>query len=251
MSWFLPIPARWNGRGSLYRPSLHEEKPAQPVFLAMLRDIFRFNKAAAPTMRPACRGTNIGRMAGPLRLFKIISQSLSPAHGRRNLVDTGIQNRSVPARSFLHFFYNHRLIHDRPQWRTVRGGSREYVKKLSAATAAQTILNAQVTSVERRDNRVLFKPTGKKKRLIRWFLQPIPIRHWRRSPMPAGGARHFVCRALSAQSGLSALRRPADAQAPQCLVGVGPSDRGQLSQGGKPSVIDEPVAKPRPENRFS
>jgi predicted NAD/FAD-binding protein len=68
---------------------------------------------------------------------------------------------AFPARSFLHFFYNHRLInHDRPQWRTVRGGSREYVRKLSAATQAHTILNAQVTSVERRDDKVFVHANG-------------------------------------------------------------------------------------------
>lgn len=41
---------------------------------------------------------------------------------------------SFPAYSFLRFFSNHGLIdlHNRPQWRSVVGGSREYVKKIMA-----------------------------------------------------------------------------------------------------------------------
>ncbi len=38
-----------------------------------------------------------------------------------------------PAASFIAFFENHRLLHwDRPSWRTVTGGSRRFVEKLTA-----------------------------------------------------------------------------------------------------------------------
>ncbi|GAB4349332.1 MAG: NAD/FAD-binding protein [Gammaproteobacteria bacterium] len=39
---------------------------------------------------------------------------------------------AFPARSFLRFFHNHGLIqlNDRPQWRTVTGGARSYVRRL-------------------------------------------------------------------------------------------------------------------------
>ena len=40
---------------------------------------------------------------------------------------------SFPAESFIRFFENHRLFYfDKPLWRTVKGGSREYVKRLIA-----------------------------------------------------------------------------------------------------------------------
>jgi predicted NAD/FAD-binding protein len=40
--------------------------------------------------------------------------------------------RAFPARSFAQFFHNHGLltINDRPQWQTVRGGSRTYVQRI-------------------------------------------------------------------------------------------------------------------------
>ena len=37
-----------------------------------------------------------------------------------------------PAENFVAFFSNHRLLqYDRPVWRTVKGGSRSYVEKLT------------------------------------------------------------------------------------------------------------------------
>ena len=60
-----------------------------------------------------------------------------------------------PAKGFLNFFINHKLTHqDRPEWRTVTGGSREYVKKLVAATSADFKVNSEVTKVTRQDSKV-------------------------------------------------------------------------------------------------
>lgn len=59
--------------------------------------------------------------------------------------------RAFPTRSFLRFNLNHGLMQlsDRPQWRTVSGGSREYVKRLSAPIAAQARLGTAVAAIRR------------------------------------------------------------------------------------------------------
>ena len=59
--------------------------------------------------------------------------------------------RSFPARSFLQFFTNHGLvaITDRPQWRTVTGGSREYVSRLTQPFRDRIRLNNPVVAVHR------------------------------------------------------------------------------------------------------
>lgn len=56
-----------------------------------------------------------------------------------------------PARSFIKFFRNHGLVQlkDRPQWRTVVGGSREYVRKLTHGFREKIATNTLVTSVRR------------------------------------------------------------------------------------------------------
>jgi predicted NAD/FAD-binding protein len=56
-----------------------------------------------------------------------------------------------PAASFLRFFHNHGLLNlvDRPRWRTVTGGSCEYVKKLLEPLRGRVYLNTAVTAVRR------------------------------------------------------------------------------------------------------
>ncbi len=58
-----------------------------------------------------------------------------------------------PAASFLKFFENHGLLNlvERPQWRTVTGGSHQYVKKLTAALGPRLRLGTPVTAVRRSD----------------------------------------------------------------------------------------------------
>ena len=61
-----------------------------------------------------------------------------------------------PAAAFLRFCDNHGLlrIRHRPQWRTVTGGSRAYVKPLTAPFARHIRLNCGVRSIGRQPNRV-------------------------------------------------------------------------------------------------
>ena len=63
--------------------------------------------------------------------------------------------RQFPARSFLKFFENHGLmrISGRPEWRTVFGGSREYVSRLIEDTKCETVLNARIVTVKRNEDK--------------------------------------------------------------------------------------------------
>ncbi|HDY85926.1 MAG TPA: NAD/FAD-binding protein, partial [Methylophaga sp.] len=61
------------------------------------------------------------------------------------------QMASFPARSFAQFFDNHGLLNvkDRPQWRTVMGGSQAYVAKLLNDYSGEKIINNGVVKVDR------------------------------------------------------------------------------------------------------
>jgi predicted NAD/FAD-binding protein len=63
-----------------------------------------------------------------------------------------------PASTFLSFCLNHRLlqIEDRPKWKTVVGGSREYVKAM-VAQLSDTRLNCPVYKVERVGEQVVIR----------------------------------------------------------------------------------------------
>lgn len=58
---------------------------------------------------------------------------------------------NYPARAFLQFCQNHGLLKlaNRPQWQTVVGGSREYVRKISAQINGNILLGTGIAKVER------------------------------------------------------------------------------------------------------
>ena len=62
----------------------------------------------------------------------------------------------MPLTFLVRFFANHGLLQvkDRPQWRVIKGGSREYVHKLVAGHRDRIRLNTAVTSVRRVDKEV-------------------------------------------------------------------------------------------------
>lgn len=55
-----------------------------------------------------------------------------------------------PAQSFFQFFENHRLMHkERPKWRTVTGGSHNYVRKVAEALGPRVRTGTTVSKVQR------------------------------------------------------------------------------------------------------
>jgi len=134
----------------------------QPAFLGMLRDILRFNRAAQANLA-ACEGRPLslrhlldeGRYGAMFRDAYLVPMaaaiwSSSPA----DILD-------FPAATFLRFCINHGLlqINDRPRWRTVRGGSREYVRRI-AATLPDVRLGSRLASVTRNEHGVLVRSAG-------------------------------------------------------------------------------------------
>lgn len=122
-----------------------------PIFWLMIRDIFKFNKLAA-------HDHELGRLGDESLGAWLKRNRLGKTFIRRYLLPMGAaiwstpadEIMNFPAASFLQFFYNHRLINrDRPVWRTVSGGSREYVKKITASFASSLRLDAEVTRVTR------------------------------------------------------------------------------------------------------
>ena len=61
------------------------------------------------------------------------------------------QMLDYPARAFLRFFENHGLLNfvNRPQWRTVQGGSREYIKRVLNDGRMRVLTNCAIHSVDR------------------------------------------------------------------------------------------------------
>ncbi|WP_300556526.1 FAD-dependent oxidoreductase [Maricaulis sp.] len=73
-----------------------------------------------------------------------------------------VQMKQYPARTFFEFFRNHGLVQlrDRPMWRTVRGGSQNYVKPLSEAIKGEIHCEADIQRIDRTVDGVLVYLAG-------------------------------------------------------------------------------------------
>lgn len=110
----------------------------RPRFWRMVRDLLRFYETAPLFLTEASTeelslGAYLAR-EGYSEAF--INDHLLPM-GAAIWSTTPPEMLAYPARAFIAFFKSHGLLmlRDRPQWRTVEGGSREYVKRLTASYA--------------------------------------------------------------------------------------------------------------------
>lgn len=138
--------------GSTFRSLFAQKRNAvSPSFLWMLKEILRFN-----------RQCTVDRDSGYLGHFSIGEylhrRNFSSAFRDNYLIPMAAAIWSTPraemldypAASFITFFENHRLIHhERPKWRTVTGGSRNYLDKLLAPLAGRIRLSCPVRTIVR------------------------------------------------------------------------------------------------------
>lgn len=127
---------------------------ARPPFYRMLADILRFNRQA---LRYIERDPTISlqQCMDELKMGDWFKRYYLLAMGAA-IWSCPIETiLSFPAHTFLRFFNNHGLlsINDHPQWYTVEGGSREYVKRLTAGFSDKIKLGAAVASVQQYDDR--------------------------------------------------------------------------------------------------
>ncbi len=132
-----------------------------PHFLMMLRDILRFNKKAVEILaKPFEANYTLQNLLDDLGVKKYFREFyLLPMSGA--IWSCPLETMlAYPAQSFVAFFKNHGLltVANQPQWYTVSGGSKEYVKKIADKIGENSIsLNDEVISVEKLENKVLVK----------------------------------------------------------------------------------------------
>lgn len=126
----------------------------RPRFWGMVFDILRFNRRAEKYLD--ADDMTLGQCLDEMRFGRWFRDYYLLAMGAAIWscpVDTMLQ---FPAATFIRFFKNHGLltVNDHPQWRTVTGGSRAYVAKLSESFAGQIRRDCGVRSVLRDDSGV-------------------------------------------------------------------------------------------------
>lgn len=138
-------------RTNLVRPSFHR----------MIRDILRFNKNALELLS---EGSEI-RLGDYLQQGGYSSQFINHyiiPMGSAIWSTDAKQMLQFPARFFVRFFHHHGMltVNNRPEWRTISGGSASYVDALTKPFRKHIRLNTPVESVHRLQNSVVIKPSG-------------------------------------------------------------------------------------------
>ena len=133
----------------------------RPRFWRIVRDILKFNKICK---KGAAQNTDYGRVT----LHEFLMQHQFSEDFSYNYIlpmcaaiwSTSLQDiKAFPFTFFLRFFNNHGLLNitHRPQWRSIIGGSREYIKPLIAGFEDNIKLNSPVKSVTDKDNQKLVR----------------------------------------------------------------------------------------------
>lgn len=135
----------------------------RPPFYRMIRDILRFNES---TMRDAEEFDDSQELGEYLCAngysHEFVDDYLIPmAAAIWSAEPSSILK--MPVSFLVRFFANHGLLQlrDRPVWRVIKGGSREYVSKLVAGHRDRIRLNSAVNSIRRSEDGVeLHSETG-------------------------------------------------------------------------------------------
>ncbi|NNF67253.1 MAG: NAD(P)-binding protein, partial [Gammaproteobacteria bacterium] len=127
-------------RSNLFRPSFH----------TMLREILRFNRESKKLIDSGDTRT-LGEFLDDENYHQLfVRDYIIPMAAAIWSTDPDLMF-SFPAAHFVRFFDNHGLLDlkNRPQWRTIVGGSRSYVEKITASYREQIRLGTPVTKISR------------------------------------------------------------------------------------------------------
>lgn len=123
----------------------------RPRFWRMVRDILRFNREAPAASATAGPGVTLGEYLDRHRYsLRFRQHYLVPMAAAIWSADPS-EVPGMPLEFLVRFFENHGLLQleNRPQWRSIPGGSREYVKKLVAGHRESIRLRCPVRSIRR------------------------------------------------------------------------------------------------------
>lgn len=131
----------------------------KPAFYGMILDILRFNKEAISLLNTESEIT-LGEYLTQNKYKKTFIEHYIIPMGAAIWSTDAANMLDFPARFLVRFFHHHGFltVNDRPQWRTITGGSAQYAEALTAPFKSHIQLNSPIESVKRLQNQVLVKP---------------------------------------------------------------------------------------------
>ena len=164
MSFGVSIDEGWleYGTESSFRNLFGQKRNlARPAFLRMLKDILTFNRVAAEILDQDSEIT-LGDYIQQLGLGEWFHKYYLFAMGAAIWSCPAQTMLKYPAKTFIRFFDNHGLlsVNEQPQWYTVSGGSKEYVKRLTQKFSDRIRTKCAAVAVTRKNEKVMVKDSA-------------------------------------------------------------------------------------------
>ena len=151
----------YSGSDSISTLFAQKRNLLRPRFWKMIFDLLRFYRESEGWLSSLPDELSLGEL--------LRKEKFGPGFCDDHLLPMGAaiwstpvdQMLAYPAKTFLRFCDNHGLlqVRDRPQWRTVIGGSREYVNRIGSELGDRVKLQCGVTRVERFADHVVVHDT--------------------------------------------------------------------------------------------
>jgi uncharacterized protein len=131
----------------------------KPSFYGMIRDILRFNKQSLALLETGDE-VSLGDYLAKNNYKPMFINNYIVPMGAAIWSTDAAQMMDFPARFLVRFFHHHGMltVNNRPQWRTIVGGSARYVEALTEPFKYKIKLNTPIASVSRLENSVKIKP---------------------------------------------------------------------------------------------
>ena len=136
-------------RSSLLRPS----------FLRMLLSMGRFNKEARQDLPRLDKNTSLGDYLSSNNYSSEFVHNFILPIGAAIWSTPSANMLNIPAIFFIRFFENHGLLQiiDRPKWWVIKGGSNQYVKKITQDFRNKIRISTPVNVIDRKENSVFIR----------------------------------------------------------------------------------------------
>ena len=131
----------------------------RPSFLRMLLSMRRFNKEARQDLPRLDKNTSLGDYLSLNNYSSEFVHNFILPIGAAIWSTPSANMLNIPAIFFLRFFENHGLLQiiDRPKWWVIKGGSNQYVKKITQDFKKKIRISTPVNVIDRKENSVFIR----------------------------------------------------------------------------------------------
>ena len=131
----------------------------RPSFLRMLLGMGRFNKEARQDLPRLDKNTSLGEYLSLNNYSSEFIHNFILPIGAAIWSTPSANMLNIPAIFFIRFFENHGLLQiiDRPKWWVIKGGSNQYVKKITQDFINKIRISTPVNFIDRKENSVFIR----------------------------------------------------------------------------------------------